>query len=85
MHSPMSISTVSAVVQGDASVSSPVTSTKELDEAFSVTLSHVVSADGGSLLHRVWCHFLHFLHQNLDWLCDTLWCAKQLKHTGYIT
>ena len=65
--------TVCNVVQGDADVSNPVTSAEEPDEAFSVTLSLVSSADGGSLLHKVvWCLFLHFLHRNLDWHCDTL-------------
>ena len=73
--------TACGVVQGDAGVSSPVTSVEELGELLSVTLPCVGSVDGGSLLHEVvWCFFLHFLHQNLDWQFDTLRCAKQLKH-----
>ena len=45
--------TVCNVAQGDAGVSSPVTSVEEPDEAFSVTLSRVDSTEGGSLLHKV--------------------------------
>ena len=39
--------TVCNVAQGDAGVSSPVTSAEEPDEAFSVALSHVGSTEGG--------------------------------------
>ena len=74
--------TVCNVAQGDTGVSNPVASAEEPDEASSATFSHVGSADGGSLLHKVvWCLFLHFLYRDLDWHCDTLWCARQLKHS----
>ena len=55
--------TVCGVVQDDAGVSIPVTSSEEFGELLSVTLSRVGSADGCALLHKVvWCFFLHFLH-----------------------
>lgn len=73
--------TLCAVVQGDGGLSNSVTSVEELGELLSVILLCVDSADGGLLLHKVvWCFFLHFLHQNLDWQHDTLWCTKQLKY-----
>jgi len=59
-------------VQADAGVNIYVASAEELGELLSVNLSHVGFADGGSLLHKMlWCFILHFLHQNLDWQCDT--------------
>jgi len=62
-------------ILGDTGARNPATSVEGLDTGgFSSTvLSRFEGCVCVPLLHKVvWCFFLHFLHQNLNWHWDTL-------------